>query len=255
MAAQTTTLWSCGSDFGMIEAEFNALKAEGYHSSLLIIERLLQMHLNDISMVGTQAALLAGFAISFLGQDVAKGTMEASVSLDMTFIGLVATTFGLMMFVVITSTLLYSMAPNLALRGTSGGAMRISVSKLESDLRFIKKMFAAGCTTFGAMVLFIVWNDAHWQSAALATACLSTCCLTTICYVGRLYQRYKPPEAKPVAGRGVQKDGMLRGAEYLTALETVNPSNPIRGRSKAAGNQHGNQGVAMTGVSTVSTHM
>ena len=209
----------------MLEAERNALAVEAYHNSLNIVERELQIYLNDLSMVGTQAALLAGFSIGFMGEAVGV-SQDANVAFEAVFTGMVALTFGLMMYVVGCALVLYSLAPSLALRGSSGSSMRAAVEKIKRDLTSTKRAFGFGSTAFFAVIIMKAWDEAH-----LATAIISTLVLL-ICF-GMLVRSIRAMNASyamhlPGSGGGSDSSskgaGYLKGIEFLRRAEVVSPS-------------------------------
>jgi len=159
----------------MLQAERNALHFEAQHSSLGILEREMGIVLQYLVNVGTQAALLGGFAFSLIaevGEDVPRW-------LEGMYLSLAALSFGMFMFTVICSTLSASLGPTKAFKGREAGAMRDAVENMKKDRRMISGTFNVGVIAFEALVCVQVWLNVHsgddWPVGVPCTIVLVGC--------------------------------------------------------------------------------
>ena len=235
----------------MLAAERDALKSEAYHLSLNIVERELQTYahaplvcrphayhtcliaccrrLNDLSMVGTQAAMLAGFSVGLNGAK-AWAIQDLPLAAECAFTGLAALAFGLMMCVVAWTTAIYTLAPDLALKGRSGGAMRSAVDKVTADIKGVKRVFAVGCTAFWAAMVIKAWDAQDRIPAGMGTVVLIACFVFLACKLRRTQASYLM-ETNRTLGVAVRRgggnaitrggEGIVTGKQYMKLASAV----------------------------------
>lgn len=74
---------------------------------------------------------------------------------------------GLMFFVIVASTLVASLGPQMALRGEDAASMRIALEYMKSYRKYIVRSFAGGCASFFIVVLQIGWQKARRHAFGL----------------------------------------------------------------------------------------
>jgi hypothetical protein len=135
----------------MIEAERTALQWEAFHSSLNILEREMGVILQYMTNVGTQAALLGGFAFSLIAG------VEQSPVFEAFYLALAVLSFGLFMYTIICSTLSASLGPTKAYKGKEASAMRAAIESMKSDRRKITFAYNLGVLLFMLLVILQVY--------------------------------------------------------------------------------------------------
>ena len=119
--------------------------------------------LSYLGNIGTQAALIAGFAFSCFVEGFPGGQLEGSSHLtELTYMGLCTLCIGMMTYTVICSTLTTSLGPAMALKGKEGSAMRRAVEFMKKDRRSIMLSFAVGSLAFNAVVVCMIWIKLEW---------------------------------------------------------------------------------------------
>ena len=116
----------------MFAAERDALKWEAYSGALSIQEREMTVVMSYLDNLGTQAALLAGFAFTCYTDDMGLPE-DLHPVLEGIFMMTVSLCVSTMLFTVVSSTLVSSLGPAMALRGKDGTAMRIAVEHMKTN--------------------------------------------------------------------------------------------------------------------------
>ncbi|KAJ8602999.1 hypothetical protein CTAYLR_001526 [Chrysophaeum taylorii] len=183
----------------MLEAEREALRWEAFHSSLNVVERELNTLTNYLSNIGTQAALISGFVFATFAPVGAqapglKAVYYASASL----------TFGLMIYCLVTSTLVTSLGPTMALKGQDGSAMRVAVEYMKDERKRTFISFAAGAVCFEIVVIAQIWISISDIPVAIACTLLLLACFAWLAHSAhRIFSRFSVPESSPTTGQGV----------------------------------------------------
>ena len=118
-------------------------------SLLAIRERELKLYTQNCRAIGTQAALLAGFAYggcclgSYLFPEDSSDSMRAAYLVAMTW------AMGLNVYCLFSSTLCTMLGPGLALRGPDG-SMEQAVEGLAIEYRFTFVVYVVGLLMFFA---------------------------------------------------------------------------------------------------------
>ena len=140
---------------GMLNAEHVALESRLVSQMVSIRQREMDMLLERYSAIGTQASLLAGFAITQLtaldpsNEDVAQ---PITYAFYITSLGCVLSS----MHVVICTMYVCNWAPRLALRGPTGSISR-AYSATRSEKQQINIMFTIGTLSFALQTVSAIW--------------------------------------------------------------------------------------------------
>ena len=141
-------------------------------SLLAIRERELKLYTQNCRAIGTQAALLAGFAYggcclgSYLFPEESSDSMRAAYLVAMTW------AMGLNVYCLFSSTLCTMLGPGLALRGPDG-SMEQAVEGLAIEYRFTFVVYVIGLLMFfaGAPPLRLLASGEPQSPAANIAAC------------------------------------------------------------------------------------
>ena len=162
----------------MIVAERSALRTRLAQQGLAIHEKELDWMENSLEAVGTQAALLAGFAfegITIPDEDLGNaGSVNALV-----FNVCCAIAFAAEVFCVVNTTLLIVWGPGLALRGPEG-SMKRAVDGMLQERLVIYISFGLGLAAL-MVVAAIAYRWFHrarppmGTCAYIAPTCIDTC--------------------------------------------------------------------------------
>ena len=101
----------------MIQADKKAFESDLYHASLGIKEREMNNLVNYMTALGTQAALVAGFAVGMM-QELPAGTNRW---LALSYYMCVSTCIDSQLYCVCNSTLTTVLAPTMGLTGPRSG--------------------------------------------------------------------------------------------------------------------------------------
>ena len=140
---------------------------QAYHASLDIVEREMQVILNFLANISTVGALLAGFVWNTLSDEFMPEHMSQGV--EILFTCVLSSSFGAMLYSVITATVVQTLGPAMALKGKDGTAMRCARRRLLPD---------ETCIVDSRMVP---------HSSSLALLCLETCSRSCL-FAGRQWR-------------------------------------------------------------------
>ena len=110
----------------MLQIEANAVTSEAFATSLSLLEREMDIVLQHLTNLGTEAALVAGFVFVIFTNEI-KLDNEAMAMMSM---GSAVSCFGSMMYVVVCATISCSLGPMLGLKGSDPSAMRRAVEAM-----------------------------------------------------------------------------------------------------------------------------
>jgi hypothetical protein len=144
----------------MLYADKRALETKLQVSLLSIREKELNFYTQNCRTVGTQAALLAGFAYNSIIQvDIPD---ETSNFLTASWLCVSTAGMGFEMIAVLNSVYASMKAPGLALRGPDG-SMHRAVDGLRLEYRLTFLFFAAGLVSFHFSAILFGWMQFSWQ--------------------------------------------------------------------------------------------
>ena len=211
----------------MLYADKQALETDLKVSLLSIRERELNLYATNCRSIGTQAALLAGFAYggcclaSYFFPDESSGISRA--------VYLVVTTCAMDLNVaaLLASTVCAMLGPGLALRGPDG-SMEQAVEGLALEFRFTFVIFFLGLSFFYVSAMLYVMIVLNHVLSALLTLLMAVFIWHTFVSLKRIYKKFRLPSHRAVAGHfaidgstggTVLSDGQLSAdAHRLTKL-------------------------------------
>ena len=151
--------------------------------------------------VGTQSALLAGFAYSGLTQVAIPH--EAPYMIKLLYMLTTTTAMGFELIAVMNTTLLSMVGPGLALRGPDG-SMHPAVDGMMIEYRLAFYSFFAGLVSFHlSAALFgwlMFWPD-HWMVALWLSLTIIASLYALLRYATRVYMRFRLPSQEVITGR------------------------------------------------------
>ena len=173
----------------MLYADKRALETNLQVSLLKIREKELQFYTQNCIAIGTQAALLSGFAYNGIIQvDIPS---ESSDWLKTCYLCVTTFAMGFELIAVLNSTLCSMLGPGLALRGPDG-SMHRAVDGLMLEYRLTFLFFTMGLIAFHISALLFAWLEFSWPVALAMTLAL----LMFIYGMGRCT---RSPTPKPAA--------------------------------------------------------
>lgn len=162
----------------MLTAERTALHHELHVKRVDLQQQDLDRVTNFLESLGTQAALLAGFAFSVFGASLPTGD-DAPHQAWKTAVYLSAMlTIGAHLYVVCVGQLTAILGPLLALKGPAGSLKR-AIDSMKDERHRIFYFFGAGLAGFYLMTVALAWSliREDWLAAlctALATVLMAT---------------------------------------------------------------------------------
>ncbi|KAL1511933.1 hypothetical protein AB1Y20_005214 [Prymnesium parvum] len=196
----------------MFAAERDALKWEAYSGALGIQEREMTVLMSYLDNLGTQAALLAGFAFTCYTDDLGLPD-DIHPVLEGLFMICVSTCVGAMLFTVVASTLVSSLGPAMALRGKDGTAMRVAVDHMETNRHAIRNSFGIGVFAFLAIVMQLVWHKIkHPVNSCLCTVIVASIFGFLLFTTHRIFQQFGSSENR---SRKISHGGVVSASHYL----------------------------------------
>ena len=153
----------------MLYADKRALETNLQVSLLKIREKELQFYTQNCIAIGTQAALLSGFAYNGIIQvDIPS---DASDWLKTSYLCVTTMAMGFELIAVLNSTLCSMLGPGLALRGPDG-SMHRAVDGLMLEYRLTFLFFTMGLIAFHLSALLFAWLEFSWPVALAMTVAL-----------------------------------------------------------------------------------
>jgi len=182
----------------MLHADKRALEQNLKVSLLKIREKELHFYTENCVAIGTQAALLAGFAYSGIIQiDIPE---QANDTLKTAYLCVTTMAMGLELIAVINSTLCSMLGPGLALRGPDG-SMHKAVDEMMEEYRLTFLFFGLGLLAFHISALLFAWLEFIWPVALAMSVALLLFIYGMYYYFVRIYARFKVPPSLMITGR------------------------------------------------------
>mmetsp|Transcript_25781 Transcript_25781/g.60183 ORF Transcript_25781/g.60183 Transcript_25781/m.60183 type:complete len:248 (-) Transcript_25781:565-1308(-) len=189
----------------MLYADKRALETNLKVSLLAIREKELNFYVSNCQSIGTQAAMLAGFAFAGLMQPLPP---EPEV-LRVLFLMSTVSALGLQLVTVVTTTLLSMLAPGLALRGPDG-AMHAAVDGMIDEYRLGFYTFLFGLLFIHGAAIFFVWLAFPLMEAVVLTTCLMFSLFMMYRYIRKMFVTFALP-------KDTLDSGKFEGAEAVAA--------------------------------------
>jgi hypothetical protein len=159
----------------MLAAEAQALEQHGLTELLRILDQEFNYYVESYKTVGTQAALIAGFAVAVLVTLDTSDDARRSNDLPQlprtvveTYHVLSVVTLMSLLYCIIATTCVSVWAPQLALRGASPSAMDVAVRGIKDERHPIYTSFLIGIVSFTLMVVSVAWIQ---MNITIATLC------------------------------------------------------------------------------------
>ena len=168
-----------------------------------IREKELNYYSQNCLAVGTQAALLAGFAYSGLTQVAIP--LDSEYVLKLLYLLMTTTAMCLELIAVMNTTLLSMMGPGLALRGPDG-AMDKAVEGLALEYRNIFLAFALGITFFLFSAVVFVFEETgeggsfDWLQSVLMFLIFFVTIRAAVKSCKRIYKKFRIRAEHAVSG-------------------------------------------------------
>ncbi len=176
----------------MLNAEHVALESRLVSQMVSIRQREMDVLLERYTAIGTQASLLAGFAISQLGS---LNPSDPDVSEPITYLFYTTSLVCVLssMHVVMCTMYVCNWAPRLALRGPSGSISR-AYGATRSEKHQINLVFTTGTISFAMQTALAVWvmdkSRTVSPHALYATAAVFVLVFYDLYYHRRMYHRF-----------------------------------------------------------------
>ena len=197
----------------MLRVEADAIANEALHGSLAILEREMNVILAYLNNVGTQAALMAGFAFTLFFDVESPENQLISIILMTSAVG----AFSAFIYTIVCSTISASLGPMMAFKGEDSSAMRRAVDSMKGDRRRIVNAFAFGVCAFELVCLVLIWVKLIDEplNAVLCSVVLVLGFAYLMCAVRMMQSQYRLPEGSANAGliQGGRKK--VKGMEYI----------------------------------------
>ncbi|EOD15387.1 hypothetical protein EMIHUDRAFT_436817 [Emiliania huxleyi CCMP1516] len=175
----------------MLYADKRALETNLKVNLLAIREKELNYYTQNCQAVGTQAALLAGFAYSGLTQVAIPH--DRAYALRIAYLLVTTTAMCFELIAVLNTTLLSMMGPGLALRGPDG-SMHPAVDGMMTEYRTAYYCFVLGLVFFHFSAALFSWLIyVHWSVSTMVTLCICGSLLLLTRYAKRVYLRFRLP--------------------------------------------------------------
>jgi len=166
---------------------------------LAIREKELNYYTQNCQAVGTQAALLAGFAYSGLTQVAVPH--DRAYALQLAYLLVTTTAMCFELIAVLNTTLLSMMGPGLALRGPDG-SMHPAVDGMMKEYRTAYYCFVLGLIFFHFSAALFAWLIyVHWAVSLMVTLCICGSLWLLTRYAKRVYVRFRLPAEHVVSGQ------------------------------------------------------
>ena len=167
-------------------------------SLLKIREKELQFYTQNCIAIGTQAALLSGFAYNGIIQvDIPT---DSSDWLKTMYLCVTTAAMGFELIAVLNSTLCSMLGPGLALRGPDG-SMHRAVDGLMLEYRLTFLFFTAGLVAFHLSALLFAWLEFSWPVALAMTLALLMFIYGMYRYWLRIYSRFALSSDRMITGK------------------------------------------------------
>lgn len=182
----------------MLFADKRALETNLQVSLLKIREKELQFYTQNCIAIGTQAALLSGFAYNGIIQvDIPTDSPDW---LKTMYLCVTTAAMGFELIAVLNSTLCSMLGPGLALRGPDG-SMHRAVDGLMLEYRLTFLFFTAGLVAFHVSALLFAWLEFSWPVALAMTLALVLFIYGMYRYWLRIYSRFALSSERMITGK------------------------------------------------------
>jgi hypothetical protein len=163
----------------MFRAQSHFIAKDQKQSRLSIKNTELQYFVSNLSMVGSAAALLAGFALSAFGtgwnalkKNLESSGWEYSKPVQTLFLLSSMVSMSASLLAVLHCTLCTMYAPGLALQGPDGSVQR-ATEGLKVEAATARRLFFIGLFAFIVSAVFMSWYLMLNYQAAIATGIFS----------------------------------------------------------------------------------
>eukprot|EP00933_Yihiella_yeosuensis_P054126 TRINITY_DN52496_c0_g1_i1.p1 TRINITY_DN52496_c0_g1~~TRINITY_DN52496_c0_g1_i1.p1 ORF type:complete len:231 (-),score=15.45 TRINITY_DN52496_c0_g1_i1:104-796(-) len=186
----------------MLQLKKNALVTNMAQGQVDIRQMEIDWYCENYGVMTGQAAMLAGFAFSYLTAEIPEGDNAPHIVLEFCYFFLVCLSIGLELAVIIISSYLSVWGPSLALRGSNGTAdLHKACDCLRDYQKLVFRCFLVGwCTYFVASILQ-VWIYYSKQVAGIVTFPLGGFVLAIVWYSYDLTAKLALPEDRIVIGK------------------------------------------------------
>ncbi|KAJ8602943.1 hypothetical protein CTAYLR_001527 [Chrysophaeum taylorii] len=186
----------------MLSAEHISLQSRLVQQLIAIREKEMNYMLARYDAVGTQAALLAGFAVSSL-TSLTPSEDDVSNTVEYLFYISSVVTIIACVHVILSTMAVSNWAPGLALRGPTGSMAR-AYDAARSERTPINCSFVVAVVAFAVQTTLAVYIlDAHKKitsHALIATVLMSTYAVFSIFYTKRIHVRFFGDRDKATKG-------------------------------------------------------
>ncbi|KAL1527389.1 hypothetical protein AB1Y20_016057 [Prymnesium parvum] len=182
----------------MLYADKRALETNLQVSLLKIREKELAFYTQNCIAIGTQAALLSGFAYNGIIQvDIPSNSADWLKTL---YLCVTTAAMGFELIAVLNSTLCSMLGPGLALRGPDG-SMHRAVDGLMLEYRLTFLFFTMGLVAFHVSALLFAWLEFSWPVALAMTLALVMFIYGMWRYFNRIYKRFALDSDRMITGK------------------------------------------------------
>lgn len=172
----------------MLFADKAVLKSTIRQSATQLREKELTLFTENFAAIGTQAALLAGFALTSLAEF--NVPPDGNRFCKSAFYMLVIMTFASALFCVCNTTFVSVWGPGLALRGPDG-SMDLAVTGMIDERRQVFTAFAMAVLCFLGAAIAMAWLVMDVEVAFVATTILTYAISLILSYGRRIYRRFE----------------------------------------------------------------
>ena len=202
----------------MLYADKRALETNLKVNLLAIREKELNFYSQNCLAIGTQAALLAGFAYSGLTQVAIP--LDSEYVLKLLYLLVTTVAMCLELIAVMNTTLLSMMGPGLALRGPDG-SMHPAVDGMIEEYQYAYLNFVLGLIAFHFAAALFGWLMFNWVVSTFVAGCVLGSLCMLVRYASRVYMRFRLPPSDVVTGKFTGEEtrswaAMTGGAERET---------------------------------------
>ncbi|KAG8462380.1 hypothetical protein KFE25_012200 [Diacronema lutheri] len=188
----------------MLHADKAALENNLQVSLLKIREKELIFYTKNCSAIGTQAALLSGFAYSsIIGISFTDG--DVGTPMQMLYTAVTATAMTVELIALFNATMCAMLGPGLALRGPDG-SMHRAVDGLTIEYRICFLFFALGVLAFFLSALLYACITFFWPVALCVALVLCSFCTRIFFNFRRIYSKFELRAEHTLDGRMLDDD-------------------------------------------------
>lgn len=162
----------------MIAANKNLLKATLTQGVLGIQTQLITLYASNLSAIATQAALIAGFSFTAIigvaqtsSSSIISNNYIARKILEYFYYIFFTICFISALCVLAQATLVVTLGPSMALKGTSNESVKIAASHMFRQMLMIYKIASVCISSLFVGTCIICWSNYSEGIAAIATGC------------------------------------------------------------------------------------